>query len=497
MTLSSTNLKDTYDADGVTRDWPITFPIDGVSETEIEFYVTDTDGNSVLTTNGVEVDLSAVKVVYPTEASGLDILTTGSVVLLRNLPLKQENIDVENQGNIPLTSIEAEFDRVVMMVQQTQEEVDRCIKGDVSNEGYDLDDLQEDLDDAVDDAETSAAEAAASAVKANGVQTTFDNSDLSSGVYTISHSLGLTSPFAVRVVVVNNNSKEIGPDDLTFSANSVAVDLSSFGTITGTWAVLVGGAPDADFAVIPDPSTGSEDDQLRIDEAGAYEIFTPITIPDPTAASENDQVRVDGAGAYETFTPDTVDDTLIEDADGDTKVMTEESADEDKIRFDTAGTQRAMIDSNGLILENGTAVNEISTDGTLAGDSDDAVPTEKAVKTYIDNEVSDLDDDIAAITPAYTTGFGSWSSGTVGSSTQVTSDSILVVVVEAAGAGDWELTLKTDSSNPPTTLRGATDGGSSSSNNARTITCPIKKDDYYLITATGSPSAVAYIIPIT
>jgi hypothetical protein len=32
----------------------------------------------------------------------------------------------------------------------------------------------------------------------------------------------------------------------------------------------------------------------------------------------------------------------------------------------------------------GTSINEFSTDGTLAGDSDDAVPTEKAVKTYID-----------------------------------------------------------------------------------------------------------------
>lgn len=32
----------------------------------------------------------------------------------------------------------------------------------------------------------------------------------------------------------------------------------------------------------------------------------------------------------------------------------------------------------------GTSVNEFSTDGTLAGNSDDAVPTEKAVKTYVD-----------------------------------------------------------------------------------------------------------------
>ena len=38
----------------------------------------------------------------------------------------------------------------------------------------------------------------------------------------------------------------------------------------------------------------------------------------------------------------------LSDADGDTKVMVEESSDEDKIRFDTGGTERAIIDSTGL-----------------------------------------------------------------------------------------------------------------------------------------------------
>jgi len=43
------------------------------------------------------------------------------------------------------------------------------------------------------------------------------------------------------------------------------------------------------------------------------------------------------------------------------------------------------VRNDGLFfLKNGAGVNEFSTDGTLAGDSDDAVPTEKAVKTYVD-----------------------------------------------------------------------------------------------------------------
>ncbi|MBJ2173213.1 tail fiber domain-containing protein [Aureibaculum sp. A20] len=50
-----------------------------------------------------------------------------------------------------------------------------------------------------------------------------------------------------------------------------------------------------------------------------------------------------------------------------------------------------VIISNKLLVEgdmrlqSGAAVNEISTDGTLAGNSDEAIPTEKAIKTYVDN----------------------------------------------------------------------------------------------------------------
>jgi hypothetical protein len=39
----------------------------------------------------------------------------------------------------------------------------------------------------------------------------------------------------------------------------------------------------------------------------------------------------------------------LSDADGDTKVQVEESSDEDKIRFDTGGTERMQIDSNGNV----------------------------------------------------------------------------------------------------------------------------------------------------
>jgi hypothetical protein len=49
----------------------------------------------------------------------------------------------------------------------------------------------------------------------------------------------------------------------------------------------------------------------------------------------------------------------------------------------TPGSMR--IDGTLRFDASGTTVNEFSTDGTLAGNSDNAVPTEKAVRTYVDN----------------------------------------------------------------------------------------------------------------
>ena len=57
--------------------------------------------------------------------------------------------------------------------------------------------------------------------------------------------------------------------------------------------------------------------------------------------------------------------------------------------FEFNGATVTSIDENGkLTLDSGTGVDEFSIDGTLTGNSDDAVPTEKAVKTYIDTNTN-------------------------------------------------------------------------------------------------------------
>lgn len=72
--------------------------------------------------------------------------------------------------------------------------------------------------------------------------------------------------------------------------------------------------------------------------------------------------------------------TKIIDLDGDTQVQTEESSDEDKIRFDTGGTERSLLDSTGLYLNNdlffeGSTANDFETKITATDPTADRTQT--------------------------------------------------------------------------------------------------------------------------
>lgn len=65
----------------------------------------------------------------------------------------------------------------------------------------------------------------------------FTSASLSNGVITVSHNLNEDYPL---VQIYNNNKNVIVPDAITsVTANSVSVDLSSYGAISGTWRVTV------------------------------------------------------------------------------------------------------------------------------------------------------------------------------------------------------------------------------------------------------------------
>lgn len=69
------------------------------------------------------------------------------------------------------------------------------------------------------------------------VRGTFTNASLSAGVLTITHNAALASPYSPLVQIFNNSGVQIVPDQVnTLAANSFKVDLTSYGTLSGTWS---------------------------------------------------------------------------------------------------------------------------------------------------------------------------------------------------------------------------------------------------------------------
>jgi hypothetical protein len=60
------------------------------------------------------------------------------------------------------------------------------------------------------------------------------------------------------------------------------------------------------------------------------------------------------------------------------------AGDDTNIDLNLEGKGTGAVDLNKLKVASGQEVDEISTDGTLAGNSDTVIPTEQAVKTYVD-----------------------------------------------------------------------------------------------------------------
>lgn len=131
--------KVSYTGDGVTNNFPITFAIGGIRSTEIEVYLVDVaTGTSTKLESNYSVDLNVPEVVYP--LSGNAITGVNQILIARKLELDQL-INLKNQGPLPGEVIEQGFDRAAMQFQQMQEQIDRTIKADISQDQATLDEV--------------------------------------------------------------------------------------------------------------------------------------------------------------------------------------------------------------------------------------------------------------------------------------------------------------------------------------------------------------------
>ncbi len=436
MTISSEVFKKIYTGNDSTTVFPYTFKIFADTDLEVILY-TVADGTETvlsLTTHYTVSDAG--------EDAGGNVTTVETyssdyqIIIRRNLTYTQGTDYIENDPFAAETH-ETALDRLTMLVQQSQEQLDRTLiqSSSATNQikfptpssdrliGWNTaaDALENKSDPSAAAAvsaaaaASSASEAATSAAAASGVAAVFTDSSLAAGVLTITHSLGLDAPYILDFAVMNNSNQLIDPDSVTFAANSITVDLGSYGTLTGNWAYLYGGSPTSD-----------------------------IPLPDPTGEVALNLVRVNaGQTAYETVAPAYIEDVVE----------------------DTTPQLGGDLDLNGNNIDFPTTANisDCLDEDDMATDSATMLATQQSIKAYVDAQAKGIQlftsngtfNVPAGITKVYLTmvGGGGGGGGVQGSGTEsaaggggagesvvnlpytVTPAAALAVVVGAGGAG--------------------------------------------------------------
>lgn len=133
MTVLSNLNKNRSDANGVVVDFSFDFPI--FDDGDLEVYYIDSDG--VVTLKVLNTDYT-VAIDDSTEGGVVTFLTApangGEVLIKRVLELTQPT-DIPRAGTLREEQIEKALDRNLMLIQQLQEELDRCIQQGVDGEG--------------------------------------------------------------------------------------------------------------------------------------------------------------------------------------------------------------------------------------------------------------------------------------------------------------------------------------------------------------------------
>lgn len=139
MTVSKGHNKHIYSGNGVATQFPFDFDMPTTAAgtpdlSVIRVYLTDKEGR--VTNVTAASNIAPGEVTYPN--SGAAISPGEKLTILRVLGIRQQFFDPSNQSNIYPETLEDNTDRLVMMLQQQQEEIDRTLRVSVSESGIDI-----------------------------------------------------------------------------------------------------------------------------------------------------------------------------------------------------------------------------------------------------------------------------------------------------------------------------------------------------------------------
>lgn len=176
MTVQTTNSTAVFDGNGVTTDFPITFPFK--QNSDIKVYSKDASGIVLPVLSGFTVEGEGSPSGGWLRMAAPPALGT-KLVAAREMVIRQL-IDLRNQGKFFPETHEEAFDILTMLIQQVSEQVARAVKSDITG-AENPDQLIAELYAAADAAAVSAGQAATSASAASNSATAASSSATTAG----------------------------------------------------------------------------------------------------------------------------------------------------------------------------------------------------------------------------------------------------------------------------------------------------------------------------
>lgn len=216
MTIAATINRNQFDGDGVTVLFDYTFEINTDDGSDIVLYVVDDDANVTELASNYSVDVANARISYPTVAGVspleplIDALPVGWILVAMRVEPISQTTQLTDQGVFSSSALEGALDKLTMICQQLQEQIDRCVK-------YPVDQLPSSTD-------TDAFIAAVSAI----IQP-----PMISGTYAYVKAIAAAAPTTSRMAAVNDQN-DAGVDQLFWYCGSESVgDGGWFGPLTG------------------------------------------------------------------------------------------------------------------------------------------------------------------------------------------------------------------------------------------------------------------------